>query len=54
MYLEGTTEVFGASLDLSHIIFTKGRNADFYPRERVAHHTDADFIGGDSVPDPLR
>jgi cyclopropane-fatty-acyl-phospholipid synthase len=54
MYLEGTTEVFGASLDLSHIIFTKGRNADFYPRERVAHHTEADFIGGDSVPDPLR
>jgi len=54
MYLEGTTEVFGASLDLSHIIFTKGRDADYYPRMRAAHHTEADFIGGDAVPEPYR
>jgi cyclopropane-fatty-acyl-phospholipid synthase len=54
MYLEGTTEVFLTSLDLSHIIFTKGRNPDFYPQVRSAHHTDADFIGGDAVPEPYR
>jgi cyclopropane-fatty-acyl-phospholipid synthase len=54
MYLEGTTEVFSASLDLSHIIFTKGRNADFYPRLRSAHHIEPDFIGGETEPEPYR
>ena len=54
MYLEGTTEVFGTSLDLSHIIFTKGRDADYYPRLRIAHHLEADLIGGDREPECYR
>jgi cyclopropane-fatty-acyl-phospholipid synthase len=54
MYLEGTVEVFRDSLDLSHIVFTKGRNADYYPLVRRADHVDADLIGGASEPEPYR
>jgi cyclopropane-fatty-acyl-phospholipid synthase len=54
MYLEGTIEVFRDSLDLSHIIFTKGRGADYYPRLRGAHHTQAELIGGDTEPECYR
>ena len=31
MYLEATGEAFGDSLDLSHIVFAKGRRADHFP-----------------------
>jgi cyclopropane-fatty-acyl-phospholipid synthase len=54
MYLEGTVEVFRDSLDLSHIIFTKGRNADYCPPLRSHHHTDAELIGGEQEPDCYR
>ncbi len=53
MYLEGTDEVFGDSLDLSHIVFAKGRSADHFPwtpGERPA----ADFMGGDREPECYR
>jgi cyclopropane-fatty-acyl-phospholipid synthase len=54
MYLEGTVAVFSDSLDLSHIIFTKGRAADHYPRLRAAYHAEADLIGGDREPECYR
>ncbi len=53
MYLEGTYEVFSDSLDLSHIVFTKGRSADYFPwgpGERPA----GDFIGGEDEPECYR
>ena len=54
MYLEATGEVFGDSLDLSHIVFTKGRNADHYPLFRRGDHDQAPFLGGDQVPESYR
>jgi len=54
MYLEGTIEVFRDSLDLSQIIFTKGRGADFYPRLSGAHHAEAELIGGNTEPECYR
>jgi cyclopropane-fatty-acyl-phospholipid synthase len=54
MYLEGTYEVFRDSLDLSHIVFTKGRGADFYPRLRGANHVEAELIGGKTDPECYR
>jgi cyclopropane-fatty-acyl-phospholipid synthase len=54
MYLEGTVEVFRDSLDLSHIVFTKGRNAGYYPLLRGAHHADADLMGGERQPECYR
>jgi hypothetical protein len=52
--MEGTTEVFGDTLDLSHIVFSKGRSADFFPSLRGAHRTEAEFIGGDKEPECYR
>ena len=46
MYLEGTTEVFSNSLDLSHMLFTKGRSSTYYPWMREEKHQ-ADFREGD-------
>lgn len=54
MYLEGTVEVFRDSLDLSHIIFTKGRDADYYPRLRGFFHTEAELMGGERQPECYR
>ena len=54
MYLEGTVEVFRDSLDLSHIVFTKGRNADYYPLVRNADHAEAELIGGETQPESYR
>jgi cyclopropane-fatty-acyl-phospholipid synthase len=54
MYLEGTVEVFRDSLDLSHVVFTKGRSADYYPRLRGSHHAEAELIGGDQEPECYR
>jgi cyclopropane-fatty-acyl-phospholipid synthase len=52
LYMEGTTEVFSDSLDLSHIVFTKGRSADFYPWLRGGHQPE--FIGGSTEPECYR
>jgi len=54
MYLEGTVEVFRDSLDLSHIVFTKGRSADYYPMPRGDKYTEADLIGGTTEPECYR
>jgi cyclopropane-fatty-acyl-phospholipid synthase len=53
MYLEGTVEVFRDALDLSHIVFTKGRDAAYYPN-LPAVKTAAEFIGGDTEPECYR
>lgn len=37
LYLEGTSESFTSALDLCHILFTKGRGADYYPRLDGSH-----------------
>jgi cyclopropane-fatty-acyl-phospholipid synthase len=54
MYLEGTPEVFRNSLDLSHIAFTKGRDASYYPLSRGVHRIEADLIEGDREPECYR
>lgn len=54
MYLEGTAEVFRDSLDLSHIVFTKGRDADYFPLVRGAERAAADLIGGERQPETYR
>jgi cyclopropane-fatty-acyl-phospholipid synthase len=54
MYLEGTVEIFRDSLDLSHIVFTKGRNADYYPLARSANLVAAGLIGGETEPESYR
>jgi len=54
MYLEGTVEVFRDSLDLSHIVFTKGRGADAYPMPRSDKYAEADLIGGAAEPECYR
>jgi len=54
LYLEGTIEVFRDSLDLSHIVFTKGRNSLYYPLVRDAGRVDADLIGGETKPESYR
>lgn len=46
LYLEATTETFADSLDASHILFTKGRNSDYYPWTRETRHA-GDFRTGD-------
>ncbi len=53
MYMEGTVEIFEDSLDLSHIIFTKGRRAEHIPW-RGADNLVADLIGGDTGPECYR
>lgn len=44
MYLEGTVQVFNQSLDLSHIVFTNGRSAQYYPWTREGKYA-GDFRG---------
>jgi cyclopropane-fatty-acyl-phospholipid synthase len=54
MYLQGTVEVFRDSLDLSHIVFTKGRKPEYFPAMRGFGNAEAGMLGGDREPDPLR
>jgi hypothetical protein len=54
MYLEATGEAFGDSLDLSHIVFAKGRHADYFPISSDSHPAEADFIGGNEEPECYR
>lgn len=54
MYLEGTAEVFRDSLDLSHIVFIKGRSADYDLSLRHTAYVEADFIGGTTQPECYR
>ena len=51
MYLEATGEAFGHSLDLSHIVFAKGRRADYLPPLRRSPRTETEWIGGDREPE---
>jgi len=51
MYLEGTVEVFRDSLDLSHIVFAKGRDANHFP---PFSRGGADLIGGEQQPECYR
>ena len=51
MYLEGTGEAFGNSLDLSHIVFAKGRRAGHFPPWRSSPRAEAALIGGDQEPE---
>ena len=53
MYLEGTVEVFRDSLDLSHIVFTKGRSAENFPPLR-GNEARTHMIGGDAEPECYR
>ena len=52
-YLEGTIENFGYALDLSHIIFTKGRSGEFYDLTHELPRNEAQFATGSAVVDPL-
>jgi cyclopropane-fatty-acyl-phospholipid synthase len=54
MYLEATGEAFGDSLDLSHIVFGKGRRADYFPISSGSRPAEADFIGGNEEPECYR
>ena len=54
MYLEGTGEAFGDSLDLSHIVFAKGRRAGHFPPWRSSPRAEAELIGGDQEPECFR
>lgn len=53
-YLEGTVENFGYALDLSHIIFTKGRDANYYDWTHDHFRAEAEFAIGDMPVDVLR
>jgi cyclopropane-fatty-acyl-phospholipid synthase len=50
MYLEATGEAFGNSLDLSHIVFAKGRIEDDFPFLRRAREPEFSSIGGKQEP----
>jgi cyclopropane-fatty-acyl-phospholipid synthase len=54
MYLEATGEAFGDSLDLSHIVFAKGRDAGYFPPLRGLRPVEAQLIGGDLEPECYR
>jgi cyclopropane-fatty-acyl-phospholipid synthase len=54
MYLEATGEAFGDSLDLSHIVFAKGRRADDFPPLRGSHRVEPEWIGGNDEPECYR
>jgi hypothetical protein len=46
MYLDSTVEVFNETLNLSHIIFVRGRSSEYYPRPREGKPV-GDFRTGD-------
>lgn len=47
MYLEGTIENFSHALDLSHIVFTKGRGPALYDWTRERIRAECEFATGD-------
>lgn len=51
MYLDASCDSFRDGLDLSHIVFTKGRNAVSFPPVDL---TAGNFIGGDTQPECYR
>ncbi len=51
VYLEGTRELFGKSLDLSYIVITKGHRADHFPSWHSSPRVGANLIGGDQEPE---
>ena len=51
MYLEGTVDVFAKGMDLSHILFIKGRDPNLYPWVRDEFHKKSRFVEGDSKPE---
>jgi cyclopropane-fatty-acyl-phospholipid synthase len=51
MYLEATGEAFGNSLDLSHIVFAKGRRADYFPAHVPYTAVQAGWTEGDDAPE---
>jgi len=53
LYLEGTAEVFRDSLDLSHIVFTKGRDPNYYPVPRTVNAA-AELLSGKQGSEPYR
>jgi cyclopropane-fatty-acyl-phospholipid synthase len=54
-YLEGTIENFHYALDLSHIVFRKGRDvAGVYDLKDTASRRDVAFMTGHDIVDPLR
>ena len=54
MYLEATGEAFQHSLDLSHIVFAKGRRADLLPPLHHSPQMETEWIGGDWEPECYR
>lgn len=54
MYLEATGEAFGDSLDLSHIVFAKGRRADSFRPLDPSPGTPTGWIGGEDEPECYR
>jgi len=53
-YLEGTIENFQYALDLSHVVFVKGRPVDIYDPARKPAREEAAFVTGTAPVDPLR
>jgi cyclopropane-fatty-acyl-phospholipid synthase len=51
LYLEATGEAFEDSLDLAHIVFSKGRNEHCFPSLRGSSRVEIDLIGGDQAPE---
>jgi cyclopropane-fatty-acyl-phospholipid synthase len=54
MYLEATGEAFGDSLDLSHIVFAKGRRADYFPPLHHSPRMETQWIDGGGEPECYR
>jgi cyclopropane-fatty-acyl-phospholipid synthase len=54
MYLEATGEAFGNSLDLSHIVFAKGRRPEYFPPFFPSPRVETGWVGGDDQPDVYR
>jgi len=46
LYLEGVVTAFETHLDLSHIVFVKGRYPNVYPLTKEGKHINADFRTG--------
>jgi hypothetical protein len=53
MYLEASCDSFRDGLDVSHIVFSKGRSAASFPPVDL-RRTPGDFIGGDTDFDSYR
>jgi cyclopropane-fatty-acyl-phospholipid synthase len=53
LYLEASSDSFRDALDLSHIVFTKGRSADYFP-PMDAGRMQGDFLTGKAEPECYR